>query len=107
MPDQFIPAPAPSRAEFNTLSSTVNGLSDRIATIIIKSSKTASTDSAGNILLTTNKIKILSAHCEGYICLPFIHSTGTMVKVLNTGATFSPIASTSVTVTYYYTEYQS
>lgn len=85
----------------------LNALSDQIATIIIKSSKTASTDSAGNILLTTNKIKILSAHCEGYICLPFVHSSGTMVKVLNTGATFSPIASTSVTVTYYYTEYPS
>ena len=29
MPDQFIPAPAPSRTEFNTLSSTVSGLSDQ------------------------------------------------------------------------------
>lgn len=65
-------------------------------------SKTGTTDSGGNINLSGVKLRIISAICEGYICIPFYNTNNvTYVKIFDF-ATMTPASNTSVTVEYVY-----
>lgn len=76
----------------------VNALNSKFKT----SSKTGTTDSGGNINLSGSKLRVISAICEGYICIPFYNTNNvTYVKIFEF-ATMNPASNTSVVVEYVY-----
>ncbi len=103
--EQYFPAPGPTKAEFDTLSSTVNGLSDQIGNkskinyidITGSNSQIQVNSASGGVVSSANFISAYVVGNNSIVCLPYTYS-GYVYVNLRSMSTMAEVGSGTYTV---------